>query len=121
VSAPQLVPLEELLDLEALRARHHPLTPRHIRAALPRGWALADDGRHARRDVRLLFREGWILILGLVVFGSVGAGFLWGAMPRGWGGLLRLALLVGLVLVLGGLVAPLVTRTLHRGRRARRG
>ena len=30
------------------------------------------DGEHARRDVRLFFRESWILIVGLVVFGGVG-------------------------------------------------
>lgn len=111
------VPVAELVDLEALTAEHgRAPSPARIRAALPRGWALDDDGRHAHRDARLLFREGWILVAGLVVFGSVGLAFLWGAMPRGPGGLLRLALLLGLVAALGGIVAPLVTRALNRRR-----
>ena len=76
--------------------------------------ALSEDGQHAYRDARLLYREGWILILGLVVFGSVGLGFLWGAVPRGWSGVVRIAALIGVVLVLGGLVAPWITRTLNR-------
>jgi len=110
----RLVPLEELIDLEALRQDGRPPTPSRLRAALPRGWALADDHRHAYRDARLLFREGWILVVGLVVFGSVGLGFLWGAMPRGWSGVLRFVVLVGVVIVLGGLVAPGITRALNR-------
>jgi len=69
---------------------------------------------HAHRDVRLFFREGWILLLGLIAFGSVGLAFLWGAMPRGTGGLVRFALLLGGVCVLGGVVAPLITRALNR-------
>ena len=110
----ELVPLADLLDLERLAAEGRPLTPSRLRAALPRGWALSEDGQHAYRDARLLYREGWILILGLVVFGSVGLGFLWGAVPRGWSGVVRIAALVGVVLVLGGLVAPWITRTLNR-------
>ena len=109
------VPVEELVDLASLDARERP-SPRRIRAALPRGWVLEPDGRHARRDLRLVFREGWILILGLVVFGSLGAAFLWGATPAGWRGVLRLALLVLLVLLAGGLVAPGITRALTRRR-----
>lgn len=75
---------------------------------------LEPDGAHARRDLRLFFREAWILLLGLVVFGSVGLAFLWGAMPRGWGGVVRLATLVGVVLFAGGIVGPLVTRAVYR-------
>jgi hypothetical protein len=111
------VPLEELLDVERLRAQKgRPPTPSELRAALPRGWALAPDGRSARRDARLLFREGWILLLGLVVFGSAGLAFLLGSLPRGWSGVLRLAALVLAVLLAGGVVAPLVTRALNRRR-----
>jgi hypothetical protein len=113
----ELVPIEELIDLDALRdGGGNPPSARALRAALPRGWALADDQRHAYRDARLLFREGWILIVGLVVFGSVGGAFLWGAMPRGWSGVLRIGGLVLVVLLLGGVVAPLITRALYRKR-----
>jgi hypothetical protein len=110
----EAVPLSQLIDLAALQVDGRPPTPRRIREALPRGWALADDNEHAYRDARLLFREGWILLVGLVVFGSIGLGFLWGAMPRGWNGVLRFGLLVGTVIVLGGLVAPMITRALNR-------
>lgn len=116
------VPVSELVDLDRLGPGHRPPTPRELRAALPRGWVLCDDGVHARRDLRLVFREGWILIAGLVSFGAVGAGFLWGAMPRGWAGLARIAVLVVAVLALGGLVAPMITKTLNRrGGRSPRG
>jgi len=108
------VPVRDLVDLDTLGAGGRPPTPSQIRAALPRGWALDEDHEHAYRDARLLFREGWILVAGLVVFGSVGLGFLWGAMPHGWNGILRLVLLVGVVLLLGGLVGPTITRTLNR-------
>jgi hypothetical protein len=111
-------PIGEVVDMRRLRQDGHEPTPRELRAALPRGWVLEPDLRHARRDARVLFREGWILLLGLVVFGSVGLAFLWGAVPDGWRGLLRLAGLVALVLVAGGLVAPLVTRALHGRRRS---
>ena len=113
--ASSFVPIEDLIDLEALRAEAgRDPSPARLRAALPRGWALAEDNRHAYPDARLLFREGWILILGLVVFGSVGLGFLWGAMPRGRGGVGRFLLLIGVVAVLGGVVAPRITRALNR-------
>ena len=112
--ARERVPVAELVDLERLRAAG-PLTPRRLREALPRGWALEPDGQHAHRDLRLLFREGWILVVGLVVFGSAALAFLWGAMPRGWAGVLRLAGLVAVILVVGGLVGPWITRSLRRG------
>lgn len=112
---PARVPIERLVDLELLaRLDGRAPSPARIRAALPRGWALDQDGTHAHRDARLFFREAWILIVGLVVFGSVGLGFLWGAMPRGAHGLLRFGLLLGAVALLGGVVAPLVTRALQR-------
>jgi len=110
----ELVPIEELLDLASLEEDGRELTPRRLREALPRGWALAEDGRHAYRDARLLFREGWILIVGLVVFGTVGGAFVLGAMPRGWAGVLRLGGLVLAILILGGIVAPTITRALRR-------
>lgn len=111
---PRRVPVSELVDLDALAREGRPPTPRRVREALPRGWALDDDGEHAHRDARLLFREGWILALGLVVFGGVGLAFLWGAVPRGWGGVARLGVLLGVVLAAGGVVGPLVTKALNR-------
>jgi hypothetical protein len=38
----------------------------------------------------------------------------WSTFPRGWSGVLRGAILVVAMLVIGGLVAPMVTRALHR-------
>ena len=73
------------------------------------------DGEHARRDVRLFFRESWILIVGLVVFGGVGAALFWQTFPSGWRGVFRLAGLLVLVLLAGGVVGPMVTRALNRG------
>lgn len=108
------VPIEELVDLEALRANGREPTPARLRAALPRGWVLEDDHRHARRDLRLFFREAWILIAGLVIFGSSAVLLFWSTFPRGWSGVLRGAVLVVAMLVIGGLVAPMVTRALHR-------
>ena len=108
------VPVTELVDLDALREDGRAPTPRQVREALPRGWVLDDDGEHAIRDTRVFFREGWVLILGLVSFGTVGLVFLWGAVPRGWEGALRLLILVVVVLLVGGLVAPLITRALNR-------
>ena len=110
------VPVEELVDLPRLRADGRPPTPREIRAALPRGWALDDDLRHAHRDARLLFREGWILALGLVIFGGLGGFLLIDAAPRGWSGALQHLVRVGLVALAGSVVGPLVTRALHRRR-----
>lgn len=108
------VPVGELVDLERVGPGHRPPTPAELRAALPRGWALDEDNEHAHRDTRLLFREGWILVLGMAIFGAIGALFLWGAMPRGWSGVARLVVLFVVVLLAGGLVAPLVTRALTR-------
>lgn len=108
------VPVSELVDLEHLRAGGRPLTPRRVREALPRGWVLEEDGEHAHRDARLFFREAWILLLGLVVFGCAALVFLWGGLPRGWAGVVRLVLLVALTLLVGGFVGPWVTRTLGR-------
>jgi hypothetical protein len=67
-----------------------------------------------RRDLRLMFHDGWILMLGLVCFGAAAIGlFLWSA-PRGGQGWLRFAAAVGLVTLAGGVAGPLVTRALRR-------
>jgi hypothetical protein len=110
----EIVPVEELVDLDQLARGGRALTPARLRAALPRGWVLEDDHRHARRDARLLFREGWILIAGLVAFGSAAIGLFYFTLPRGWPGVARAAILLAVLLVLGGLVAPAITRALHR-------
>lgn len=112
--ARRLVPLAELIEPERLRALGPSPTPGALRAALPRGWVPAEDGLHARRDLRLFFREGWMLALCLVTFGALGAAFLLGAMPRGPRGFLRLGLLVLLLWAAAGLAGPRITRALQR-------
>ena len=112
----QRVPVAELIDLNSLAEDGRAPSKRRLRAALPRGWVLEDDGIHARRDLRLFFREGWILVVGLVTFGGVGLAFLWDAMPGGWRGLARFGLLVGVVLAVGGVVGPIVSRALQEKR-----
>lgn len=116
MSGRERLPLRELVDLAALeRARGRALTPAELRGALPRGWVPDDDDpQYARRDGRLLFSDGWVLITALVTFGCAGLFFLWSAMPRGWSGVLRFGVLVGGVVVVGGLVAPRITRALQR-------
>ena len=108
------VPVAELIDLAALGPDP---SRRALRAALPRGWVLEEDGATARRDLRAGFREGWILCAGLVAFGAAGIGLFAMSFPRGLEGWLYL-LGLGLALLLaGGLVAPLVTRALTERRR----
>ncbi len=108
------VPIRALVAPERLSALGPEPTPAQLRALLPRGWVPAEDG-FARRDLRLFFREGWILALCLVSFGSVGVAFLLGAMPRGLGGVLRVLGLMALVWLAAGVAGPLITRAL-RGR-----
>jgi hypothetical protein len=108
------VPIEQLVDLEALREGGREPTPARLRAALPRGWVLEDDQRHARRDLRLFFREAWILLAGLSIFGTSAVLLFWSTFPRGWSGLVRVGVLVIVMILIGGLVAPMVTRALHR-------
>jgi hypothetical protein len=120
-AARERVPVAELIDVDRVGPGHRPPTPAELRAALPRGWVLEDDLVTARRDLRMVFREGWILILGLVCFGAVGLGLLFHGFPRGGAGLLRFAVLVGAVLLAGGLVAPRITRALHARSRPRGG
>jgi hypothetical protein len=110
----ELVPLAQLIDVQALAAPGRPLTPRRIREALPRGWALAEDNQHAYKDVRLFFREGWILILGLLIFGALGSIFIYRGLPAGFGGLARLVGLLAVLLLVGGYVGPLITRALTK-------
>ena len=108
------VPIRELLSPETLRQLGPSPTPARLRAALPRGWVPDEDGVHARRDGRLLFRQGWMLVLCLVVFGTIGATFVLGAVPRGWAGVARIVLLVLGVWLAAGIAGPLVTRALRR-------
>ena len=114
------VAVDTLVDLAALGRGGRPPTPAELRRALPPGWVLEADGRHARRDGRVLFRESWVLLTGLVVFGAAGIGLFWMTFPRGWSGVARAAVLVLAMVVLGGLVAPLVTRAVYRGAGPRR-
>jgi len=65
-------------------------------------------------DRRVFFGEGWVLLLGMLVFGTVGGYFLIGAMPSGWRGLARLAVMIVVVLLVGGLVGPGISRALRR-------
>jgi hypothetical protein len=114
--ARRLVPLDELIGAERMQALGPAPSQAALRAALPRGWVPAEDGRHARRDLRLFFREGWILALCLVSFGTLGAMFLLGAMPRGARGLGRLALLVFVLWIAATYAGPRITRALKRSR-----
>ena len=106
------VPIAELVA--AVRALGEAPSPRELRALLPRGWVPEDDGLHARRDLRVFFGQGWMLALCLVVFGSVGAVFVLGAVPRGWSGVLRVLLMLGVVWLAAGIAGPLITRALKK-------
>lgn len=114
------VPVETLVDLDSLGRGGRAPTPAELRRALPPGWVLEPDGRHARRDGRVLFRESWVLLTGLIVFGAAGIGLFWMTFPRGWGGVARAGVLVVAMVLLGGVVAPLVTRAVYRGTGPRR-
>lgn len=115
----QRVPIEQLVDVERLHAEGARPTPKQLREALPPGWLLDEDGRHARRDLRVLARDGWVLVVGLVCFGAAGLAFFYETFPKGGRGLLRFVALVVVVLLAGGFVAPMITRALLRrgGRR----
>lgn len=108
------IPVEQLVDLEKLSAGGRAPTPREIREALPRGWVLEEDGKNARRDARLMFKEGWVLLLGLVAFGTAVLGLFWWTFPRGGAGVVRFLIVIGLVAIAGGVVAPIITRALNR-------
>ena len=110
------VPISELVDLEELtQARGgQPPTPANLRGALPPGWALDDDPAFAKKDMRLLFRQGWMLVIGMLVFGAAGIVFFLEVFPRGWSGVLRFAILLVILGLVGGVVGPLITRALSR-------
>jgi hypothetical protein len=91
-----------------------PPTPREQRESLPRGFVLDSDGKTVRRDARLLFREGWMLLLCLVCFAASAAGLFWWSFPRGGAGWIRLAAAIAVLLVAGGIAAPALTRALTR-------
>ena len=112
--APGRVPVAQLVDLDSLGAPGRPPTPARIRQALPPGWVLEPGGDFARRDLRVLARDGWVLVLGLVCFGAAGLGLFWNTFPQGWRGVGRFAALVLIVLLIGGLVGPMITRALMR-------
>ena len=108
------VPVEDLIDLDSIRSDGRPPTPKQIREALPPGWALDEDGKTAFRDGRIFFRDAWVLILGLVCFGAAGLGLFWFALPSGVTGVVRLVITIAVVLLAGGLIAPVMTRALNR-------
>ena len=85
--------------------------PIDLDARVPQARLLS--GIEVHRDARLLFREGWILLLGLVLFGALGSVFLAGGLPRGLGGILRLGVSAVVLVLVGGLVAPWITKTLN--------
>ena len=108
------VPVAELVDLAKLGRAGAPPTPSDIRAALPRGWVLDDDGVHAHRDRRWMFSQSWILICAMIVFAAVAIGIFASTAPRGWRGVTRIAILFGLLVLIGGVIGPLITRALVR-------
>ena len=108
------VPVEELIDLTRVGPGTRPPSPRELREALPRGWALDDNGLTAHRDARLLFREGWIVFMGLILFGLGAIFFFKSVLPAGFAGFLRLLATIAVVLLVGGLVGPLISRALLR-------
>ena len=69
-----------------------------------------------RRDGRLLFRDGWMLVLFMICFGAAAGGIFWWSAPRGSAGWIRFGIAVLIVLVAGGIVAPMVTRAIYRKR-----
>ena len=89
-------------------------SPREIRESLPRGWVLDADGKTARRDARVLFREGWMLLLCLACFAAAAGGLFWWSFPRGVAGWIRLAVALLVLLLAGGFAAPILTRALSR-------
>ena len=66
------------------------------------------------RERRLFFSRSWVLLLGLVSFGCAALFLFWSTFPQGWRGVTRVVILIVIVLVIGGLVGPLITRALHR-------
>jgi hypothetical protein len=57
-----------------------------------------------------------VLVLGLVMFGAAGIGLFITTFPRGERALWRVAILIGVMVVIGGVIGPLITRALNRRR-----
>jgi hypothetical protein len=108
------VPIEQLVDLSKAGRGGAPPTPSDLRRALPKGWVLDDDGRHAIRDRRVLFGGGWLLLTAMVVFGALSIAIYASTAPRGWTALTRVGILVLVVVLIGGVIGPLITRALIR-------
>jgi hypothetical protein len=68
----------------------------------------------------MLARHGWVLVAGLVSFGTAGLWLFQETFPRGWRGVGRFAVLIGIVALAGGVVGPMITRALMRGTGPRR-
>ena len=66
------------------------------------------------RDLRLFFSQSWVLLLGLVTFGAAGIGLFATTFPRGERALVRIAILLAVMIGIGGVIGPLVTRALLR-------
>jgi hypothetical protein len=64
----------------------------------------------------LFHRDAWILLLGLACFGAAALGLFWQTFPSGWRGVARALVLLAILLLLGGVVGPLVSRALLRRR-----
>jgi len=106
-------PVEDVLDLAALEQElgRRP-SPSQIRAALPRGLVLDEDGLHVRTDRRILMRHSWVLVTSLIVFGGASLWLFQDTLPGGWKGVGRLLGLVAILALAGGLVGPMITRAL---------
>jgi hypothetical protein len=108
------VPIDQLVDLSKAGRGGAPPTRSDLRRALPKGWVLDDDGLHAIRDRRLLFGQGWILLTAMIVFGALSIAIFASAAPRGWSALIRVGILIVVLVLIGGVIGPLITRALHK-------
>lgn len=106
------VPIEQLVDPALFGDGTKTPHPYKLRDALPAGWILEPDLKHARRDRRLLAGGGWVLVIGMVSFGTVAFFIFRDAFPKGIGAYLRLGGMLAILLLAGGVVGPLVTRAL---------
>ncbi len=68
------------------------------------------------RQERQARRQGWVLVLGLVSFGVLAVALFYETFPRGWRGIARGVTLLALMLLLGGVIAPIVSRALLKRR-----
>lgn len=109
-----LVPIEQLVDLESLSDGGRAPSVNRIREALPPGWVLQPGGREARRDLRVLARDGWVLLTGLVCFGAAVIGLFSYSLPKGGEGLWTLLMIIVTLIVSAGWVGPMITKALMR-------